>query len=250
MRFSIITITRNHLAGLQDTQKSLMGQSCTDYEWIVIDGASTDGTADFLGTLRTGPVLPRWISEPDCGIYDAMNKGLERASGDYILFLNAGDTFAAADVLDTVSALEADFIYGDSREGAHYKRARPQTYAVAGMFTHHQAMFYKRALIKNLRFDRRYKIAADYKFTLEFLKRAKTVLYWPGPVCCFAPGGVSQVQARAGRREQFCIRRDLNACPALMNIAILQAQCALMALRRGFPGLYWWLKRAHNSGIQ
>ncbi len=249
MRFSIVTVTRNNLAGLQETQKSIAAQGFTDFEWIIIDGASTDGSIAFLTTQQeeTGKEEMRWISEPDHGIYDAMNKGLRLSTGDYVLFLNAGDSLADADCLQKLSKIDGDFIYGDSCEGLHYKRARSHTQVVTGMFTHHQAMLYRRGLIGDLCFDTRYTIAADYKFTLAFLRRTKSIFYVPTPLCRFEPGGISQTQVRAGRVEQFRIRRESGFCAMPVNIAIFLAQTALMALRRHFPGLYWLLRRGHNS---
>ncbi len=88
MLFSVITVTRNNLVGLRRTHESLRIQSCGDYEWIVVDGASDDGTADYL--KKTGA---NWVSEPDRGIYDAMNKGIARAQGRWLIFMNAGDEF-------------------------------------------------------------------------------------------------------------------------------------------------------------
>jgi putative colanic acid biosynthesis glycosyltransferase len=98
MLFSIITVTRNNLEGLRRTHVSLRAQSYADYEWIIIDGASSDGTVNYLEGLAA-----RSWSEPDEGIYDAMNKGLARARGDYLLLMNAGDSFAAPDVLQKIA---------------------------------------------------------------------------------------------------------------------------------------------------
>ena len=81
--FTIITITKDNAAGLQKTWKSLMSQTCTDYEWIVIDGNSSDGTKSLLKSTDA-----KWVSEPDNGIYDAMNKGIDKAKGDWLLFLS------------------------------------------------------------------------------------------------------------------------------------------------------------------
>jgi putative colanic acid biosynthesis glycosyltransferase len=240
MIFSIITITRNNRTGLARTRTSLINQTCRDFEWIVIDGASTDGTTD---DLRTVPP-DHWISEPDNGIYDAMNKGLACARGDYLLFLNAGDSLAAPDVLEKLSPLSADFLYGDALEGGHYKRARPHTRILTGMITHHQSMLYRRAALGDLRYDTTYHIAADYKFTLAFLQKPGiTAAYAPFALCDFDPGGLSQTAARLGRMEQSHARRDLNACNPLTNLAIIAAQTVLMALRRTVPGLYWLLKQ-------
>ncbi len=237
MLFSIITVTRNNLAGLRRTHDSLCMQADTNYEWIVIDGASDDGTVEYLKDTAT-----QWVSEPDGGIYDAMNKGIDRARGDYIIFMNAGDTFAAPDVLAKLAAVSADFIYGDSLEDGKRKTARSHAGIIYGMFTHHQAMVYRRSGIGDLRYDTKYKIAADYKFTLEFLRRAQKIFRINSPVCIFEQGGVSQQRVRQGRNEQFLIRREIHTCGWLKNAMIYLMQSAIMALRRVAPGIYWRLK--------
>jgi putative colanic acid biosynthesis glycosyltransferase len=246
LAFTIITVTLNNQIGLIKTAQSIHAQTAS-YEWIVIDGGSSDGTLDWLGKSDA-----QWISEPDQGIYDAMNKGIARARGDYLLFLNAGDYLAGPDVLAKLiqkidSAHRPDFIYGDSLEERAglppvYKKARDAN-IVRGMFTHHQAMLYRRETPAPLRYDTTYKIAADYKFTAQFLAQAKNILYCPLPICLFEPGGISQRQVKLGRREQFIIRREVFLCPLWKNILIFTAQIFTMALRRTAPSLYWRLKQ-------
>lgn len=241
MMFSIITVHLNHPHGLKATQDSLMSQTCQDYEWIIIDGGSGPETQNLLQHSKAS-----WTSEPDQGIYDAMNKGIERAKGTYLLFLNAGDILATPHILqDTMDSIgdAVDFIYGSSLESGHLKPARPYSRALLGMFTHHQSMFYNRKTLGTLRYDIHYKIAADYKLTLQHLAHSNRVLYLPFPVCVFEPGGISQKNARLGRREQFKIRDELKSCPPWQNIAIYLGQAALMALRQIFPKIYWFLKK-------
>jgi len=240
--FSIVTVTCNNLNGLKRTATSVRGQTSRDYEWIVVDGGSDDGTVEYLAGTDA-----RWISEPDRGIYDAMNKGIDRASGNCLLFLNAGDELAAPDVLERLSRIEADFIYGDALENGFCKLARPAASIAYGMFTHHQAMVYRRALIGNLRYDLKYKIAADYKFTLLFLQKARETACADFPVCLFESGGVSQRHVRVGRREQFEIRKETGLCSLPVNVAVSGAQNAAMIVRRLTPGLYWRLRSSGNS---
>lgn len=243
--FSIITITRNNLGGLQRTRDSLMAQDCPDYEWIVIDGASTDGSREFLNYCDA-----RIVSEPDSGIYDAMNKGLALAQGSHIIFLNAGDSFSSSNTLGRIrkeiGGGTPDFIYGDAFEtlsngSLAYKHARPLRKAVQGMITHHQAMIYRRALIGDLRFNLSYTISADFDFTLRFLKEARTSLYLPFPVCVFENGGLSQRNIVRGRCEQFRARAA-NDVPVWKNSAIFLGQSALWSIRRLAPSLYWQMK--------
>ena len=196
--FSIITVTLNHLRGLQRTWESVQSQVFHDFEWIVVDGASQDGTLQFLQMLKASVL--RWISEPDTGLYEAMNKGIAMAGGNYILFLNAGDLLAGADVLqiiynEAIKASYPDFIYGDAYERVggriYLKKARSHRTIWYGMFTHHQAMIYNRAALGDLRYRTRYKLAADFALTSEFLSRASVVHRVPIPICVFEGGGVT-----------------------------------------------------------
>lgn len=243
--FSIITVTLNNLEGLQKTHDSLVAQNNDHYKWIVIDGGSTDGTIDYLDQSYV-----HHISEPDHGIYDAMNKGLKQAKGNYIIFMNAGDCFANKSVLDHLQrAAEADnpdFIYGDALEitdnVAEIKKSRHHTKIKQGMFTHHQAMIYKTDKLDGLQYNTAYKIAADYDFTLRFLKNCESVSYLPEPLCLFQSGGISQQQVFLGRKEQYIIRKEAGISP-LYNIFSFTGQSAVYALRKLCPKLYWILKR-------
>lgn len=100
MRLSIITINYNNIVGLESTVNSVLNQTSKDFEYIVIDGNSSDGSADYLNKEEGN--FSYWVSEPDTGIYNAMNKGLKRANGEYLLFLNSGDTLVHEDVLKQV----------------------------------------------------------------------------------------------------------------------------------------------------
>ncbi|HEU4839541.1 MAG TPA: glycosyltransferase family 2 protein [Micavibrio sp.] len=231
--FSIITVTKDNLKGFLATRESIEAQSCKNYEWIVIDGNSSDGTKDILPAGA--------VSEDDQGLYHAMNKGIARARGDYLLFLNAGDTLADMDILATLGRAakeQPDFIYGDSLEtGGTYKKARPHDKAAWGMFTHHQAMLYRRERIGGLRYDTGYKIAADYDFTARFLKGELSVHYIPTAICVFETGGISQRHMTSGRTEQFRARKSHGMQP-WMNMAVFAGQTAAAAIKRLSPGIY------------
>lgn len=245
--FSVITVTLNNLEGLKRTADSLDEQDMRDFEWIVIDGGSTDGTPEFLDNAQA-----LWISEPDQGLYDAMNKGLKRAGGRYVLFLNAGDRLTFPETMREIkTAAEPampDFIYGDSLEAApgetpEYKTARKSESRALGMFTHHQSMLYRRDKIGELRYDPSYKISADYDFTLRFLSKNPSALYCQTPICIFESGGLSQQNAKTGRREQFKIRQRLKTCSAAINRGIFIYQTLSWRFRTLAPNLYWRLRR-------
>ncbi len=233
--FSIVTITYNNLAGLEKTATSVRAQILTDFEWIIVDGLSDDGTAPYLETLSDA----RIIREKDNGIYDAMNKGIAAADGRYTIFMNAGDQFSDPDILHTlakaIAAHDPDFLYGDALEDdGRYKKARSPKWIFYGMFTHHQAMLYKTAILKEFRYDTAYKIAADYDLTVRFLRRATSTHYCPAAICIFESGGISQRQMRLGRVEQFRARKKLGERSVILNAAVfcLQSVTSLPLLRK------------------
>ena len=251
---SVITVCRNDYEALQRTYESLKNQTRFDLiEWIVIDGASDDKTPEFLVSLSDEKFKPAfWSSKADTGIYDAMNKGMDIASAYYLIFLNAGDLLADDLTIDflvhTIPKFGADFIYGDSYEhtgidAVRMKKARPHQTPELGMFTHHQAMLFRRDKIGDLRYDTRYKIAADYDFVLRFLKQTESVHYLPEPICIFHAGGVSQTQTKLGRDEQFQIRKELGLVTPQENKKIYLLQYCNYLLRRFMPRLYWHLKQ-------
>lgn len=244
--FSIITITLNNLSGLKKTQASITKQSCANYEWIVIDGGSTDGSSEYLKKTNAN-----WISEPDNGLYDAMNKGITRTSGNYLIFMNAGDCFASEHTLqiiqEAIGNTRPDFIYGDAYENLNdaliYKRSRHHHKIRQGMITHHQAMLYSRGSIKAESYSLRYPIAADYDLTLRVLERAKDVLYIEEALCLFESGGISQENAFQGRKEQWLIRQAFGLS-IFQNSLTFMAQTILYSIRKLCPKLYWFLKRS------
>ena len=229
--FSIVTVVYNDLPGLKLTQASVESQDFREFEWIVIDGASTDGTAEYLRELvqprgdqesadpEAGRPANVAVSEPDKGIYDAMNKGLARASGKWVTFLNAGDTFAGPEVLSRLApptgAGKYDFVYGDALENDGtsllLKKARNIKSIRYSMFTHHQAMLYRRAFLaeQGIRYDDRMRVGADYAFTASVYKRGAKVVAVPFPICIFERGGASHQLEAVGRREVLQVQREI-----------------------------------------
>lgn len=256
MLFSILTVSYNNLSGLKKTYASLNSQISRDFEWIIVDGGSTDGSAEFLEAIKA-----HFTSAPDKGIYDAMNKGLKRACGDYILFLNAGDCLTEPGTLQKIAAAlenaedgRPDFIYGDSLEEiTHnkklcklYKKARSHKYYRQNMITHHQAMLYRRETLKDLRYDLSYKIAADFDFTARFLAsidQTGKVLYLSFPLCIFEAGGLSQSNMKQGRQEQFLIRKKQGLMSLPLNILFYITQSFAGYGRKLFPNFYWRFKK-------
>ena len=217
--FSVVTIVKNNPFGFNKTKQSVDLQFFKDFEWIVVDGDV----------------------EPDNGIYDAMNKGVARAQGQYIVFINAGDQFASVTTLQDVHELcdGADIVYGDAIEDGHMKKAKSHDAIAQGLFTHHQSIYYNLNAVGDLRYDESYPIAADYKFTAQMMLSDPTVRYIAQALCVFETGGVSQINANQGRAEQRHIRQELGLWAPFTPLRQwfghwIKSKCA---------SLYWGIKK-------
>ena len=173
--FSIITVCYNEAAHIRETLESIVSQTCKDYEWIVVDGGSTDGTKDILEQYADH--FAWWCSEPDKGIYNGMNKGVAHATGEYVIFMNGGDIFHDSEVLAAISqaGLDTDVIEGlavrmDNGETLrHHDPDLAHKLLTDGIS--HQSAFTRRELLVKYPYDERYKIVADWKFWLQTLLR-------------------------------------------------------------------------------
>lgn len=166
MKFSIITINYNHKVGLQRTIDSVISQKYTDYEYIIIDGGSTDGSVDVIKKYDRS--ITYWVSETDNGVYHAMNKGVAKAKGEYLIFMNSGDCFHSPEALNAVEHHQEDIICGQvsTFPSGHHK----PTISLVDLMRislPHQAMFIKRELLLKHPYDEKYKILSDWKFCLE-----------------------------------------------------------------------------------
>lgn len=170
MKYSIITINFNDKEGLKRTVISVLNQTYTDYEFIIIDGGSTDGSIDVIQEYKNN--VTYWVSEKDKGVYNAMNKGIAQAHGDYLVFMNSGDCFHAPDVLNAVAEYQEDIICGKVLKGestvpsGHYKPTISFVDLMRGSLPH-QAMFIKRELMIKHPYDENYRILSDWKFCIE-----------------------------------------------------------------------------------
>lgn len=172
MKYSIITINYNNKNGLNQTINSVVSQSCYNYEFIIIDGGSTDGSVEVI--KQHADNITYWVSEKDNGVYHAMNKGVALAHGDYLIFMNSGDCFHSPDVLDAVSGFHEDIICGKVLKGNAQKPSgtKKPTITLVDLMRGslpHQAMFIKRELMVKHPYDEKYKILSDWKFCLEAL---------------------------------------------------------------------------------
>jgi len=217
-RFSVITIGWNNRRGFLRTRDSVKIQTFSQFEWIIVDGASTDGTLEHLKRLNQPNF--KWISEPHKGIFEALNKGLDRAAGEYIIFLNSGDRFAGKEVLARTDAVltqqkgEWDLIFGDSYVESEdgkllLKPALPAWAMSYGMITHHTSMFYHHKAIRGMRYNCDFRVAGDYDFTCRLVASGGRAVHVPFPVSIFEKGGNSERYAAIGRRENLSIQKRI-----------------------------------------
>ncbi len=201
MKFSIITVCLNEADSICETCESICSQTCSDFEWIIIDGHSTDGTLDILAEYKSR--ISCLVSTPDAGIYNAMNKGIQRASGEYLLFLNAGDSLVDASVLQRVAqAPRKDVVFGDvvikSEQGCEtlaYPDRLEKLFLLKKMICH-QAVFCKRELLlRHGAFDERFKITADYDLLVRLLYLHKSTYFHVScPVSIYKANGMSSLK--------------------------------------------------------
>lgn len=208
-KVSIITITYNNLDGLKRTRESVISQTYEDYEWIVIDGGSTDGTREFL--QEHAEEMSYWCSEKDEGVYNAQNKGTSQASGDYCIYMNAGDSFYDKDVLKNVfsEVHEEDILYGDWAQvfpNGKKKYIEPGNSVDYAFFfvdnICHQAMFIKTSLLKESPYDETYRLYADWAKWTEFAYKGKTFKYIHQRICYFMMDGMSAENEENNEKER------------------------------------------------
>jgi glycosyltransferase involved in cell wall biosynthesis len=215
---SIITVVYNGKELLEKTIHSVLGQSFKNFEYIIIDGQSNDGTLDIIKQNSTN--IDFWISEPDKGIYDAMNKALKHARGTYVWFLNAGDLIEAPDTLNTIlaTAPDADILYGetnliDSRGEVLGTRSQLTTRKlpeqmtwkdmINGMVVSHQSILVKRTLASE--YDLKYTCSADIDWVISSLKRGKKIINTQTILSRYLIGGFSAKNLKKSLLERFAI---------------------------------------------
>ena len=210
MIVTIITVCRNHAQELERTIRSVESQTWQEREYLVIDGASTDDTLDVIKAHEAS--ITRWVSEPDQGIYDAMNKGVRMAQGEWVIFMNAGDTFASDDTLQRVfgSPQNADVIYGDVIKGELVKEAEAPRNAHR-MFYCHQSAFVRTRCLREFPFDIRHRMSADFKQVKQLYLSGKTFLQLDFPVANFDTQGVSNKNRSAGLYDNIQVIRETDS---------------------------------------
>lgn len=249
--FTVVTISWEDEPGLARTLRSVVPllERHPEVEHVVVDGGSGYDVRGLVGRLSP---RSRVVSERDKGIYDAMNKGIDLARGRFLNFINSGDEFLWEGLFEAVdfAACEFDFIYGDSLERVDGRdEAKPAGHHAGvemGMFTHHQAMIFRRGFVidHGIRHDDSLRIAGDWDFVIQVLRRAPRVLHVPRPLCRFEAGGVSQRQIALSRKEVFALRRKYFGVASAVGRQSLQD--AAKVLRRGSPRAYWLARNLYS----
>jgi glycosyltransferase involved in cell wall biosynthesis len=215
--FSIITVTYNARKAIESTIQSVIAQTYPYIEYIIVDGVSTDGTLSVVEKYR--PHIHILISEPDKGLYDAMNKGIAGASGDYLCFLNAGDSFHTDDTLQQVAQSFTGFglpdvLYGETAlvdDSGHFLRMRrlsaPEKLTwksfKQGMVVCHQAFFVKRLLAEP--YDLQYYFSADFDWCIRMMKKAHCLHNTRMILINYLDEGMTTRNRQASLKERFHI---------------------------------------------
>ena len=277
MRFSIITVSYNPGEKLRGTLRSVAAQSFTDYEVIVKDGGSTDGSTDFLKGSEEGLNHVHFYEEKDRGIYDAMNRAVGYAEGEYVLFLNCGDLLANENVLERVN----EVIERTERDGAKAckEQDRPKYVFYGDTFSEqtkvtiasapeitgftcyrnipcHQSCFYDIELCREKPYDLSYKIRADYDHFLWCFYRADArFIHMDFPVSSYEGGGYSESKGNGKRDAQehrqitgtYMKKTELFRYRAIMALTLAPVR-RKMAESKAFSGLYHRLKGVLYKG--
>ena len=217
MLFSIITVTYNAAQWLERTVQSVISQSYSNIEYIIIDGNSTDGTIDIIKKYQAS--ITHWVSEPDGGLYEAMNKGLKLASGDYVWFINAGDTLYSGDTVQEIAdKLDEknlpDIIYGETQivdeqdvPLAMRRLKAPEKLSWKsfnmGMLVCHQSFLVKREIAAP--YDLQYRFTADYEWCIRCLKQADAIFNTHLILSRFMEAGVSAANRKEALKERYRI---------------------------------------------
>jgi len=245
-KLSVITVVFNGVKDIESTMLSVLNQTYPNIEYLVIDGKSNDGTLDVIKKYQDRIKL---MSERDTGIYDAMNKALKMANGDYLLFMNAGDEIFAPDTVVKVfaTANDADIYYGeteminDKGESLGQRRHKaPEKFTWRsfkyGMSVSHQAIYIKRSLTDQ--YNERYHLSADIDWIIRAAKKAKKIVKVDGYVAKYLVGGMSKQKHKQSLLERYAImNRYYGSLPTMFYHLVIAFNL----------GWYWLRHRRTND---
>jgi len=211
-KVTIVTVTYNAQEYLEQTIKGVIEQDYKNIEYIIIDGASTDDTVEII--KRYEKYISYWVSEPDNGVYDAMNKGIDIATGELVNFMNAGDSFVNNHIVSEVlqSLLEeTDILVGginvidQESNQLEYKKFEGPDNLLKYNPCYHQASFAKLSLLKKSKFDLKYTILSDYNFMLHCYMEKCNFQHFSGPIANYLTGGLSETNVKQAFLEGLIV---------------------------------------------
>ncbi|SDM84781.1 Glycosyltransferase involved in cell wall bisynthesis [Daejeonella rubra] len=240
-KLTVITIVYNNVRDIERTVLSVLNQSYANIEYLVIDGASNDGTLDILRKYEGQ--ISRLTSERDNGIYDAMNKGLALATGDYVLFMNSGDEIYASDTVEKLFATEpdADIYYGETEmydenwnSLGQRRHQAPDNFTWKdfkhGMCISHQAIYIRRSLTEP--YDLNYQLSSDIDWIIKAAKKAKKIVNVRMYVAKYLVGGMSKKKHRQSLVERFNIfSKHYGLIPTIFNHALIAGKLGFYYLK-------------------
>lgn len=246
-RLSVITIVYNNVRDIERTIRSVVNQTYANIEYVIVDGLSNDGTLQVIEKYKDR--VTKIVSEKDEGIYDAMNKGLALATGDYVIFMNSGDEFYNNETVAAVfaSAEDADIYYGETEmiadDGTSLGQRRHKAPAKFtwrgfkyGMSISHQAIYIRRSLAEP--YDRRYQLSSDIDWIIRAAKKAKKIVNANRYVAKYLVGGMSKKKHRQSLLERFDImKRNYGLIPTVFNHFVIAFNL----------GWYWLKNRRTND---
>lgn len=242
---SIITVVFNRKNDLKKTIASIRSQTYPNIEYLVIDGSSSDGTLDVIKKYAEQKIISRWVSEPDNGLYDAMNKGIEMASGDYLWFINAGDEIFSKETLSSVfsnTSQQSDIYYGDAmivdQQGNDIglRRLSPPKNLTWknlqwGMVVSHQSFIVSKNCVVRYH-DGKYPHSADIDWMIRCLKNAKNIHNTQLVLSKFQDGGQSKRTIKISLKERFKIMvENYGLLRTLFNHVILGIRFIIYVVR-------------------
>ena len=211
---SVITVSYNASDTIEQTILSVINQSYANIEYIIIDGGSIDGTVDIINKYKNK--ITYWISEPDKGIYDAMNKGLNIAKGDWCIFLGADDLFISKNTINEIinKFQETNKIYyGDvimKSTGEKYRGRVNSAFQLCQMNICHQSIFYPQSIYKTKRYNTKYRIFADYVYNMElYHDNPMSFEYINKSISLFNDGGISSTRDLLFDKERWSLIKTL-----------------------------------------
>ena len=212
---SVVTVCYNAQNLIEKTIQSVIEQNFADKEYIVIDGYSNDKTNQIIDKYRNK--IDIFVSEPDSGIYNAMNKAVDLVSGDWIIFMNAGDTFAEKDVLTKVRQYlndKTDVVYGNILKKKEdlliLKEAHKEIREIHRMPFCHQAVFTRTTLLKRYHFDEKYRLSSDFKFYKELINNGISFNKIDTPIAIYDHSGLSNTQRVKAISENIAIIKEVD----------------------------------------